>query len=575
MLSRLRPHDAVIPLAALLVVLPLLLLGPSCGHDFDFHLLSWLEAAQQIAHGGYPHWAFTPALNAGEPRFLFYPPLSWALGALLGSVLPWKFATTAFTWLCLTLSGFTARHLASRYNNPLPATLAAVLYLVNPYMLFNAFERTAYGELLAAAWFPLLFAAALAPELNVVALAAPVALLWLTNVPAAVMGCYALALILAVRLLFPAAGTQTRSQTRSQTRFRLASTGLAAVLLGLALSAFYLVPAAFERRFVQAQLATGPGMRILDSTLFHIMLPANEGTLAHDHVLRQASIIATGLLIVIVGAGLALLRKQQIQRRQTTPPFLLPILVLTAVIAFFLTPLSLGLWPHVPQLVFLQFPWRMCALLTVAAVLLLARLLPPSLSRSATLALAFAAVILFVLPAWADYHQPCDDDDSIPGRLALFHSNDGTEALDEYTPVNADDDVKPNNPAFWAYCAAGHEQPDADDVPPPTQPANPNPIQTPGQTPAHFTLTVPCPSLLVLNRRQYPSWRIYLNGRLLTPRTPERQDGLITVAIPQGTDSIELTFARTPDRSLGLGISLCAGILTLGLGLRRRPRLTL
>ena len=252
-----RLQTVAIPCAALLAVLPVLVLGPSCGHDFDFHLLSWLEAAQQLAHGGYPHWAFTPALNAGEPRFLFYPPLSWGLGAMLGLVLPWKFATTAFTWVCLTLCGFTAKRLVGRYASAGAATLAAVIYVVNPYMLFNAYERAAYGELLASAWLPLLFAAALAPELGVVALAVPIALLWLTNVPAAVMGCYALALLLAVRLLMP--GTVQRA--------RLALRGLAGVLLGLALPAFYLLPAAFERRYVQAELATGVGMRVLDSTL--------------------------------------------------------------------------------------------------------------------------------------------------------------------------------------------------------------------------------------------------------------------------------------------------------------------
>jgi hypothetical protein len=74
----LRLHRLLIPLAALLAVLPLLLHGPSCGHDFDFHLLNWLEATSQLRHLGWPHWAYTPAYNAGEPRFLFYPPLSWA-----------------------------------------------------------------------------------------------------------------------------------------------------------------------------------------------------------------------------------------------------------------------------------------------------------------------------------------------------------------------------------------------------------------------------------------------------------------------------------------------------------------
>ena len=67
----------LIPLAACIAIFPLILHGCSCGHDFDFHLLNWMEAAHQFTHGNlHPHWAFTPAYDAGEPRFVFYPPLS-------------------------------------------------------------------------------------------------------------------------------------------------------------------------------------------------------------------------------------------------------------------------------------------------------------------------------------------------------------------------------------------------------------------------------------------------------------------------------------------------------------------
>ncbi len=70
-------HRILIPLAALFVVHPLISPRLLLRHDFDFHLLNWMEAARQFSHGNlHPHWAFTPAFNAGEPRFVFYPPLS-------------------------------------------------------------------------------------------------------------------------------------------------------------------------------------------------------------------------------------------------------------------------------------------------------------------------------------------------------------------------------------------------------------------------------------------------------------------------------------------------------------------
>ena len=66
-------------------------------------------------------------------------------------------------------------------------------------MLFTAYERTAYAELLAAAFLPLLFAAILRPRPTITGIAIPLALLWLTNAPAAVMASYALALLTLTR----------------------------------------------------------------------------------------------------------------------------------------------------------------------------------------------------------------------------------------------------------------------------------------------------------------------------------------------------------------------------------------
>ncbi|HTJ30241.1 MAG TPA: hypothetical protein VL346_07060, partial [Acidobacteriaceae bacterium] len=96
-------HLLAIPLAAFIAVLPLILHGCSCGHDFNFHLLNWMEVARQFTHGNlHPHWAYSPAYNAGEPRFVFYPPLSWTIGAILGLLMPWTWTPIVYTWLCLT-----------------------------------------------------------------------------------------------------------------------------------------------------------------------------------------------------------------------------------------------------------------------------------------------------------------------------------------------------------------------------------------------------------------------------------------------------------------------------------------
>ena len=385
---------------------------------------------------------------------------------------------------------------------------------------------------------------------DVLSLALPVALLWLTNVPAAVMGTYALAVLVGVRLSLGIA-------YRKDGKREFALTAVGGTALGLTLAAFYLLPAAVERKFVQADLATGLGMRVTDSTLFHHM-SATDGysaadAVVHDAVLLTASRISLGLLLVVVGMGAALLLRRQRIFATTA------VLVLTGLIGFLMTPLSLGLWPHLPELQFLQFPWRMCALLAVAAVLFLAQLLPVKLSLGWMLAGLLLVGALAVWPAWTQFRQACDDEDSVAGRVALFHSTSGTEALDEYTPVDADYDVAGHDPPYWSYCVGGGDE---DGAPP----AN----AAPGQAPSDLTVTLPCPSLLVLNRREFPAWQVLVNGQVVAPRAPERQDGLIAVALPAGTSRVELHFERTPDRTAGISISVFAGLLAAGVALKRR-----
>src|SRR6202012_2873121 len=92
---------------------------------------------------------------------------------------------------------FLARDYASRAV----ALGASALYIASPYMLFTAFERTAYGELLAAVWIPLLIRAALRRIPSVTGIALAVALLWLPNALAEVIGMSPLLLIAVVRIV--------------------------------------------------------------------------------------------------------------------------------------------------------------------------------------------------------------------------------------------------------------------------------------------------------------------------------------------------------------------------------------
>ena len=567
-----RSHLLLIPLAALIAVMPLMRHGCSCGHDFDFHLLNWMEAAKQFSHGNlHPHWAFTPAFNAGEPRFVFYPPLSWTLGALLGLLLThlpgvgeaaaWSATPVLFTWIALAAAGFTMHRLAKEFAGANAALLAATLYVVNPYMLFTAYERTAYAELLAAAWIPLLFLAILREKVTLPRIALPVALLWLTNAPAAVMGSYTLALLAAVRVIaayrtglaacVPNLASQT-PDSRHRDALRLALKTVAGTALGFAIAAFYIVPAEFERRFVQIAMATIAGMGIDRNFLFE-----NTGTsadeLLHDQVLHTASVIALLMLgTTAIALAAAWLRRRPRPNVHASPT--LTLAALTAGIAFLLTPPSLPLWRHAPQAIFLQFPWRLLAIL--APVLALA--VGVALNRVSLkfLATAIASMVLAVAlshPAYRVFQQPCDPEDTATARLALFHSSAGTDPTDEYTPASADNDaLTPNDPPWWLAASAT---------------SSPPALAGPGPAPMHLSVTAPQAEDLILNLRDYPAWRISLNGSPAAARAA-RPDGLIAIPIPAGPSTIDIHYAHTADQTAGDAITLIA-LATLVVAMRK------
>jgi hypothetical protein len=531
-------------LVALVAVLPLIVYGCSCGHDFDFHLLSWMEAASQLRHGAlYPHWAFTPAYNAGEPRFVFYPPLSWIIGAGLGLLMPWGATPIVYTWLAVTAAGLGCYRLLREFATPGIALLIAALYMVNPYMLFTAYERTAYAELLAAAWLPLLLHGILRRRVTVPGIALPVALLWLTNAPAAVIGCYGLALLAAVRLLL----TLRKPSIAGTSARQLAFNTIAGTALGLGLAAVYIVPAVYERRYVQIAMAMVEGMRIRDNFLFHHTADA-----AHDAVLYTASGIAVGLLLVaFAGLLIALLRRREGDDARGT---LYGLAVVTVAIGFLLTPLSASIWSHAPELAFLQFPWRFLALLApVLAVVFGIALRGIPVSRTVGISLGAVIVCVLTYASYTARHQECDPEDTVAARLALFHSPRGSDPTDEYTPMTADNDVLGKaDPPFWLAANA--------EAAPPVGSSG-GPLHWP------LDLDAPVPEVLILNLRNYPAWHISLNHHD-APRV-ERDDGLIAIAVPTGPLHVEITYARTADQGVGAALSAISLMLLIPLCRRR------
>ena len=85
---------AIIMIAAVIAVGPLLLRGPSCSGDFGFHYISWIDAEHSMSMGIlYPHWADSPNFGAGDPIRLL-PPARLDGGGRSGNVAAVEFCSS-------------------------------------------------------------------------------------------------------------------------------------------------------------------------------------------------------------------------------------------------------------------------------------------------------------------------------------------------------------------------------------------------------------------------------------------------------------------------------------------------
>jgi hypothetical protein len=550
---------------ALVMILPTLIKGNASGHDFEFHLASWVETARQWQEGVfYPRWAPGAHCGFGEPRFIFYPPVSWILGAALGNVLPWPAVPGAFAWLALTLQGLASYRLVREWQPPGVALWAAGLWVANPYNVINVYHRSAFAELLASGLFPLalLYALRLAapagkvapdkhsPHKNIVVLSLVVAGIWLTNAPAAVITCYSVGLLLVVAAI--------RSRSVGPVL-----RGALAGALGLALAGFYVVPAVYEQKWVQIAEAFSGGLRPEDNFPFTGWIGSEHR--AFNFLISWVQMAELALAAALFLAALRLGRRSNPDSPQEATPAAgpalrdarIPILCLGIAAAFLLLRPTLPLWHALPFLKAVQFPWRFLSVLNLAIVFAAATAGRPGRSRYAwTIAtLAVWLVInsyLLTLPVW--------EGTDVAEYVGAINSGAGYESIDEYLPNGADSEqLAPGAPQV--ALADPESPPDSFQFAVEKWQAEEKLLSIQASEPVRLQLRL-------LN---YPAWQVEVNG---SPGIKESHpdSGQLIISVPAGRSRARVRFARTPDRTWGGALSLGALALVLGLVFRGRRR---
>jgi len=557
----------ILLLAAGIAVLPLLIRGPACGSDFGFHFGSWLDAEHSMTMGVlYPHWANSPNFGAGEPRFVFYPPLIWMCGAILGMILPWTLVPVALFFVLLAATGVAVRALARESLPDGPATLAGCSAIFLGYALFNVYKRCDFPELAGGFWIPLVLLYALRSrplsggfwrrvfDGSAAPLALVVAGAWLSNGPVGLMATYLLA----------AAALASAFLSRSFVPILRAAVGAA---VGIGLAADYLLPAVWERGWASIQYAfTLSHFVVENSWLF--AHHADPGMFSHDMLLQRVSWIAVEMVAIAVLSGvIAWLRGAMPGERR----WWIPLALIPPAVLFLLVPISLPVWNLLPEFRLLQFPWRWLLVLEAPMAIFFAAAVWPS-RRNLVVPVAAGCAALFVGISVAADRMWFVDCANLEAELQLWTQNGtGMMGRPEYSPPGvhyALMDRIVHGACLLAELPESASQGHGEARPSWDGEANSctGDFRAAMYLPEHKGVAgiTGHAGYLILRLRYYPAWSVKVNGRAVTA-VAESVRGLMAVPVPQGDVRVTVDWTTTSDVIAGRWMSAILLVILLGL----------
>ncbi len=526
-------------------------------HD-DLQVMRIFEMEKCLRDGQIPcRWSPDMAYGYGQAMFNFYSAFPYYFGVLI-RILTFLsiIATVKFTFfLSILFSGLGMYLLAREFWGRLGGFVSSVLYIYAPYHALDVFVRGALAESWAIAILPWLW----------------LSIYKLVRNPNFLNGCF-LALNLFLLLtthnvstliyFLPSLGWGLFWLLRERKLKSFLYVGFYGIL-GLGLSAFFIIPAIYETRFVQIdnlkkdysdyhahfvslnqlffERKWGDGPSIWgpeDDISFQIGWP-------HWWIVAPAFIFSIWFF----------LRKKR---------FLEPLLIFSLIFLFLLTsflthPRSVFIWEKVPLMAFVQFPWRFLALV-IFSLSFLGGFLVWIKYRGRTLVALILVILTFLLNI--SYFKPIHfsrlvkDEDKLTGLAFELQQK---AAIVDYLPKTAEV------------------------VPPAPAPESPNIIEgdghvwgfSKGSNRFSFEIEMYNEGEVVVPVMYFPGWIVILDSNEV-PLEIHGAHGVIKVKVPLGKHSVRGRFTNTPIRSYANGISLFSAVFLFSLSLlklRERSKL--
>jgi uncharacterized membrane protein (UPF0136 family) len=511
-------------------------------HQDDLQVMRIFEMRKCFADLQIPcRWVADMGFGNGFPLFNYYGVLPYYLGAIFSFILSYIISAKALFFVPLLLGGISMYFLGKELFGKKAGFVAGILFLFAPYRALDTYVRGAIAESFALSIIPLVFYF----SIRLIKYRKPVDFIGTSLSLFFFLTSHNIMTILFIPVFFVCLILILYLENWKNFKFLFLS-----LLFGFGLSAFFIIPAYFEKNLVQTNTLTIFALDFRNHfiSVARLFIDRSWGYVGATKSLESSMSFQIGWphwWLVILSVVFIIIVVIKSRKTGNLKSFLLPaFLVAVFCLSVFMTHnKSTFIWEKIGILSYVQFPWRFLAVSIFSASLLGGYCISVFKRRYVNI-LAALIVVLTVVLNW-NYFRPKEFDLNVTDATKLSGESwllQQSGSVTDYLPITAAVPVEP---------APGH------------------PLVISGISEVSnfinksnkfsFSAIVTKESTIDVPVFDFPDWEVKVNGKIYNHNPGVI--GRIEIKLPPGNYSVVGSFKNTPIRAFADSLTIMSVVL--------------